>query len=155
MRPILLLTVLAVAWVGFARAQGTAKSQTSADIEEEVLKVEHEKDQAMQKGDVTTLDRIYADKLIFVNPRGQVLSKAQRLAEVRPGNLDYVNFKRGDYTLHVYGNTVVLTGLSSSLVHYHGNLIRTPRQFMQVYVKENGQWRMVAHHANFVSESNE
>jgi hypothetical protein len=23
---------------------------------------------------------------------------------------------------------------------------------MQVYVKEGGQWRMVAHHANFVSE---
>jgi hypothetical protein len=87
-----------------------------------------------------------------MNPRGQVLSKAQRLADVRPENLDYVNFKRSDDTLHVYGNTVVLTGLSSSLVHYHGELIRTPRQFMQVYVKEGGQWRMVAHHANFVSE---
>jgi ketosteroid isomerase-like protein len=152
MRRMLLLSLLAVALMGVARAQGTGKGQTDAEIEEEVLKVEHEKDQAMQKGDVTTLARIYADNLIFVNPRGQVLSKAQRLADVRPGNLDYVNFKRGDYTLHVYGNTVVLTGLSSSLVHYHGELIRTPRQFMQVYVKENGQWRMVAHHANFVSE---
>jgi ketosteroid isomerase-like protein len=152
MRRILSLSLLAVSLVGLARAQGTGKSQTDAEIEEQVLKVEHEKDQAMQKGDVATLDRIYGDKLIFVNPRGQVLSKAQRLADVRPGNLDYVNFKRGDYTLHVYGNTVVLTGLSSSLVHYHGELIRTPRQFMQVYVKQDGQWRMVSHHANFVSE---
>jgi ketosteroid isomerase-like protein len=152
MRRILSLSLLAVALLGLARAQGTARSQTDAEIEEEVLKVEHEKDQAMQKGDVATLDRIYANKLIFVNPRGQVLSKAQRLADVRPGNLDYVNFKRGDYTLHVYGNTVVLTRLSSSLVHYHGELVRTPRQFMQVYIKQEGQWRMVSHHANFVSE---
>jgi ketosteroid isomerase-like protein len=151
MRRILLLSLLAVVFLGQARAQ-TAKGQTDAEIEEEVLKVEHEKDQAMQKGDVATLDRIYGDKLIFVNPRGRVLSKAQRLADVKPGNLDYVNFKRSDYTMHVYGNTVILTGLSSSLVHYHGELVRTPRQFMQVYVKENGQWRMVSHHANFVSE---
>ena len=152
MRRILSISLLAVSLAGLARAQGTGKSQTDAEIEEQVLQVEHEKDQAMQKGDVATLDRIYGDKLIFVNPRGQVLSKAQRLADVRPGNLDYVNFKRGDYTLHVYGNTVVLTGLSSSLVHYHGELVRTPRQFMQVYVKQDGQWRMVSHHANFVSE---
>jgi len=152
MRRIVSLSLMAVSLAGLARAQGTGKSQTDAEIEEQVLKVEHEKDQAMQKGDVAALDRIYGDKLIFVNPRGQVLSKAQRLADVRPGNLDYVNFKRGDYTLHVYGNTVVLTGLSSSLVHYHGELIRTPRRFMQVYVKQDGQWRMVSHHANFVSE---
>jgi hypothetical protein len=65
MRRILLLSLLAAALLGLARAQGTGKGQTDAEIEEEVLKVEHEKDQAMQKGDVTTLARIYADNLIF------------------------------------------------------------------------------------------
>src|ERR1022692_4765066 len=109
MRRILLISLLTVVLTGAARAQGTGKSQAEAETEEEVLKVEHEKDQAMQKGDLATLTRIYADDLIFVNPRGQVLSKAQRLADVRPGSLDYLNFKREDYTLHVYGNTVVLT----------------------------------------------
>ena len=152
MRRILLLLPLTVALIGSARAQGTARSQVDAEIEKEVLKVEHEKDQAMQKGDRTTLARIYADDLTFVNPRGRVLSKAQRLADVRPGSLDYLSFKRGDYSLHIYGDTVVLTGRSSSVVHYHGQLIRSPRQFMQVYVKEGGQWRMVAHQATFVSE---
>jgi ketosteroid isomerase-like protein len=152
MRRFLLLSLLTFAFVGGARAQGTGKSQSDAETEEEVLKVEHEKDQAMQKGDLATLTRIYADNLIFVNPRGEVLSKAQRLADVKPGSLDYLNFKREDYTLHVYGNTVVLTGVSKSVLHNHGKLIRTPRRFMQVYVKEGGQWRMVSHHANFVSE---
>jgi len=150
---ILLISLLTVAVTGSARAQGTGKTQADAEAEEEVLKVEHEKDQAMQKGDLATLTRIYGDDLIFVNPQGRVLSKAQRLADVRPGSLDYLNFKREDYTLHVYGNTVILTGVSKSVLHNHGKLIRTPRQFMQVYVKEGGQWRMVAHHANFVSEN--
>lgn len=152
MTQILLLSVMIAAVAGVA-AQGTCQSPSVAATEEEVLKVEHEKDQAMQKGDAATLNRIYGDGLIFVGPRGQVFSKAQRMADVKPGSLDYVNFKREDYTLHVYGNTVILTGVSKSVLHYHGKLIRTPRQFMQVYVKEDGQWRMVAHHANFVSEN--
>jgi ketosteroid isomerase-like protein len=150
---ILFIFVLTVAFAGAAHAQGAAKGQTDAEAEEEVLKVEHQKDQAMQKGDLATLTSIYGDGLIFVNPRGQILSKAQRLADVKPGSLDYLNFKRDDYTLHVYGNTVVLTGVSRSVLHNHGKLIRTPRQFMQVYVKQGGQWRMVSHHANFVSEN--
>lgn len=150
MKQILFLSLITAAVVGGAAAQET-KSPSVAATEEEVLKVEHEKDQAMQKGDAATLNRIYGDGLIFVGPRGQVFSKAQRMADVKPGSLDYVNFKREDYTLHVYGNTVILTGVSKSLVHYHGKLIRTPRQFMQVYIKEGGQWLMVAHHANFVS----
>jgi ketosteroid isomerase-like protein len=153
MRRILLISLLTIAFAGTARAQAAAKSHADTETEEQVLKVEHEKDQAMQKGDLATLTRIYADGLIFVNPRGEVLSKAQRLADVKPGSLDYLNFKRDDYTLHVYGNTVVLTGVSRSVLHNHGKLIRTPRQFMQVYVKQGGQWRMVSHHANFVSEN--
>jgi hypothetical protein len=55
MRPIPLISLLAITVVGCARAQGTGNSQTNAEIEEEVLQVEHEKDQAMQKGDVSTL----------------------------------------------------------------------------------------------------
>jgi ketosteroid isomerase-like protein len=153
MRRILFIFLLTVAFAGTALAQGAAKSQADAEAEEEVIKVEHEKDQAMQKGDLAVLTRIYGDGLIFVNPRGQILSKAQRLADVKPGSLDYLNFKRDDYTLHVYGNTVILTGVSRSVLHSHGKLIRTPRQFMQVYVKQGGQWRMVSHHANFVSEN--
>jgi len=87
MRRILLISLLTVALAGAARAQGTGRSQSDAQTEEEVLKVEREKDQAMQKGDLATLTRVYADDLIFVNPRGEVLSKAQRLADVRPGTL--------------------------------------------------------------------
>jgi hypothetical protein len=148
----LLLLLLAVTLGGPARAQGTARNQADREIENEILKIEHEKDEAMQKGDVATLDRIYADDLTFVNTRGQVATKAERLADLRPGNLEYLSFRRGDYRLHIYGNTVVLTGRSRSVVEYHRKVVRTPRQFMQVYIKQGGQWQLVAHQATFVAE---
>lgn len=152
MQRILLLALLIVALVGIIRAQQKIENQSNAEIEKEIFKVEHEKDEAMQKGDVAALDHIYADDLTFVTTRGQVLTKAQRLADLQTGGLDYLSFDRGGYTLHMYGNTVVLTGRSISVVKYHGEVVRKPRQFMQVYVKQGGQWRLVAHHATFVTE---
>jgi hypothetical protein len=94
MRPILLISLLAITVVGCARAQGTGKSETNAEIEEEVLKGRTRKRPGYAKRRRIHLDRIYGDKRIFVNPRGQVLSKAQRLADVRPGNLDYCELCR-------------------------------------------------------------
>jgi len=152
LRKILLLLLLTIALVGLARAQRKVGNQANAEIEKEIFKVEHEKDEAMQKGDAATLDHIYADDLTFVGTQGQVFTKAQRLADMRPGSREYFSFKRGDYSLHIYGNTVVLTGRSSSVVKYHGEVVRKPRQFMQVYIKQGGEWRLAAHHATFVEE---
>ncbi|MGH9356984.1 MAG: nuclear transport factor 2 family protein, partial [Terriglobia bacterium] len=126
-RQILLIPLLMTALAGFARAQETAGNPTDAEVEKQILKVEHEKDQAMQKGDVATLDRIYGDDLSFVNVRGQVLNKAQRLADYRPGVTKYSSFKQGDYHFHVYGDTVVMIGRSDGVVEYHGRMIRAPR----------------------------
>ncbi|MGH9356987.1 MAG: nuclear transport factor 2 family protein, partial [Terriglobia bacterium] len=69
-----------------------------------------------------------------------------------PRTLKYLSFERGDYRFHVYGDTVILTGRSSGVVKYHGKVIRIPRQFMQVYIKHGGQWRLAAHQAAFVKE---
>jgi len=85
-----------IALAGLARAQGTAKSEADAEIEKEILKVEHEKDQAMQNRDLAVLNRIYADDLTFVNARGQVLTKAQRMEEIRAGNVKYLSFDKSD-----------------------------------------------------------
>ncbi|MGH9356986.1 MAG: nuclear transport factor 2 family protein [Terriglobia bacterium] len=150
MRQILLIPLLMLALAGFAKAQGTAGNPTDAEIEKQILKFERERGQAMQKSDVAALGRIYADDLSFVNSRGQVLTKAQCLSDLRASRVKYLSFKGEDYRFHIYGDTVVLTGRSSGLVEYHGKIIRVPRQLMHVYTKQGGQWRIVAHQAAFV-----
>jgi ketosteroid isomerase-like protein len=131
----------------------TAPPQSStAEIEKEVLHVEEERDQALQKRDVATLDRIYADELVFINTRGQLFTKAQRLADIGSGKVEYFAYKQGDYSFKVYGNTVVMTGRTSSVVKFQGRLNQIPRQFTNVYIKTDGQWRLVAHQATPIAE---
>lgn len=151
-RRILLLPLLTVALAGFARGQGTVRNQAHAETEKEVLEVERQKDEAVRSRDISVLERIYADDLAFVNGRGQVLTKAQHLEEIRSGNVKYLSSNKSDFHVHLYGSTAVLTGRENSIVEYHGKTISSPRQFITVYVNLDGQWRYVAHQVTPVAE---
>jgi len=151
-RRILLFSLLTVVLVGMGRPQGTVPNQTDAETEKEVLEVERQKDQALRNRDIAVLERIYADDLAFVNGRGQVITKAEHLEEIRAGNVKYLSSDRSDFHVHVYGSTAVLTGRENSGVEYHGKTISSPRQFMTVYVKLDGQWKYVAHQVTPVVE---
>jgi ketosteroid isomerase-like protein len=151
-RRIFLLPLLTAALVVSGRAQATVQKPADTEAEKEVLEVERQKDQAIRNRDMTVLDRIYVDDLAFANGRGKVLTKAQHMEEIRSGNVKYLNSDRSDFHVHVYGGTAILTGRENSIVEYHGKTISTPRQFITVYVKLDGQWKYVAHQVTPVVE---
>lgn len=159
MRFVLVLFLVTLAIPGVVGGQKTDGANTNADIERQILKIDDEKDQAMQRyvashGETggAELDRIYGDDLVFVNTHGGLLSKAQRLEDLRSGSLKFISFGRDSYSLHVYGNTVVMTGRATSEVVYKGKVNRIPRRFTNVYIKLAGQWRLVAHQATTIAE---
>ena len=151
-RGIFFVPVLGVALLCKLNGQIASPKASTAEIEKEVLNVEEERDQALQKRDVATLDRIYADELVFVNTRGQLFTKAQRIADIGGGKVEYFAYKQGDYNFNVYGNTVIMTGRTSSVVKFQGRVNKIPRQFTNVYIKTDGQWRLVAHQATPIAE---
>lgn len=128
-------------------AQASQDGKSVHQAENEVLKVEQERDLALQQRDIKVLDRIYSHQLIFVNTRGQLFTKAQRLADLGAGKVEYFSYSQGGYDYHVYGDTVVMTGRTSSVVKFQGRVNQIPRQFTNIYVKSEGQWRLVAHQA--------
>ena len=137
-----LLSVLAF----FAIAWRTAKSGTPPeDAKDEIMKVEEARNQALQKGDVATLDRIYADDLVYTNASGEILTKAQHLADLKSRGLNFRSFKHEDVQLTVNGDTGFVTGISKSQVEFHGTVSSGSRRFLNVFVKRNGQWLVAAH----------
>lgn len=126
--------------------------KTVRQTENEVLQVEQERDQALQKRDVAVLDRIYSDQLVFVNTRGQLFTKAQRIADLGAGKVEYFSYHQGDYDYRVYGDTVVMTGQTSSVVKFQGRVNKIPRQFTNIYIREGGQWHLAAHQATPIAE---
>ena len=60
-----------------------------------------------------------------------------------------------DAKVHVFGNnTVAVTGLSVSDVRYPGQKADPrPRRYTNVWLKQDGQWRCIAHYETPVPES--
>jgi ketosteroid isomerase-like protein len=146
LRWVLLLNLLVITASGFATTQESdRKDPQIGDMNNEILKIEEERNQALQDGDAESLDRIYTDDLAYTNARGFVLTKAQHLADIKAKNLKLSSIKHSDVEVRVHGSTGIVTGVSTSLVEYKGVASSSPRRYVNVYVKENGLWRCAVH----------
>ena len=134
-----ILAVFAIAW---RTARSAAPPESATD---EILKVDEERNQALQKGDIATLDRIYSDDLVYANAIGALLTKSEHLADLKARKLNFRSFKHDDVKVVVHGDTGVLTGISTSAVAYQGTVSSSPRRFLNIFVKKDGRWLCVAH----------
>jgi ketosteroid isomerase-like protein len=118
-RRLLLFALSVVAVLGLAKYV-TINAAAEGDLKDEILKVDEERNQALQKGDVIFLGNLYSDDLVFTNARGEILTKAQHLAELKSRKLGFQSFKHSDVQVRIHGNTGILTGISTSAVVYNG-----------------------------------
>jgi len=148
---LFLTVLLAASLVGTIKAQELTGDKAE-QVKKDVLKIEEERAQALEKGDLAVLDRILADDYVYVNVLGELNTKAQRLTNTQSGISKHESLKEDDFRVHVYGDTVVMTGRASGLVHYRGKVNNKARRFTNVYMKQGGQWRLVAHQATTIAE---
>jgi ketosteroid isomerase-like protein len=143
------LSVLAFFVIAWRTARSAAPPENATD---EILKVDEERNQALQKGDVATLDRIYSDDVVYANASGALLTKAQHLAELKGRTLNFRSFKHENVQVTVHGDSGVLTGISKSVVEYQGSVSNSNRRFLNVFSKKDGHWLVVAHFETNISE---
>ena len=143
------LSILAFFAIAWRTARSAAPPENATD---EILKVDDERNQALQKGDVATLDRIYSDDVVYANASGALLTKAQHLAELKGRTLNFRSFVHKNVQVTVHGDTGVLTGISKSVVEYQGSVSSSNRRFLNVFNKRDGHWLVVAHFETNISE---
>jgi hypothetical protein len=105
--------------------------------------------QASPSNDVAARGRLMADHFIQVSERfgiAERLTKAQVLADTESGHMHMDRLKHDHIRLIAFGeNTVVVTGHSSSALHYDGKVDTADRVFGDTWVKLNGHWQQVEH----------
>jgi ketosteroid isomerase-like protein len=143
-RRLLLFALSGVTVLGLAK-YAVRSAAAEGDLKDEILKVDEERNQALQKGDVVFLSSLYSDDLVFTNARGEVLTKAQHLAELKARKLSFQSFEHSDVEVRIHGNTGILTGISTSAVVNNGTVSSSPRRFLNLYVKEGRRWRCAGH----------
>lgn len=138
------LTLLLIAPAA-AHAQQPA-APPAATVEAQLRKAIREYDDAVRRADVAAIERSYAPEYFFVNPRGERLTRAERIANFRTGRtvLDTLAHAPQEERIVPYGNVVVYSALLTLGGRYSGQAEQGRHRALVVWVNRDGRWQQVA-----------
>jgi ketosteroid isomerase-like protein len=112
-------------------------------MQEELLKLENEIARAIANNDVDALDGILADDWIIVDPDGGIIDKARFLGVIKSGALSHELMESTDMTVRLYGNTAVVTGLTTTKGKFMGQDFASCERATDIFVKQTDRWLCV------------
>ena len=132
------------ALLSFAFGQAQQES-TDSKSDQEVKQMIEKYRTAFLRHDIPTLEKIWADDYVFVNAFGEVLTKAQRLANLRSGatTLESINEEEKP-TVRAYQNSAVATSRVTLKGQYSGKPVSGQYRSTLVWVKGPNGWQLVA-----------
>lgn len=127
---------------------GNVAAQTPAKVgkaEAQLLALDRAWADAIARGDVATLDRLFAPEFMIVSPNGDLKNKEQEINNLKPApDVTTYYFRSEDTQVRVYKDAAVLTGRAVWRVRYKGRDIDNNRRYTTTYIKRGGRWQMVA-----------
>lgn len=118
MKRMLAVAALTMAASSLALGQMSGKkanhsNQKGDSVEQAVMQMEEDLRIAITKSDTKAYGRIVANDYVFTTQDAVVRNKAQMVSAYDSGNIKYESAKFDDMKVHPYGNTAVVTGLST------------------------------------------
>jgi hypothetical protein len=109
--------------------------------EEEVRRLSTAKWQWMADKNTDSLNLLFDEKSMFVHMGGS-WGKTQELKVIKEGTIWYKKAEVYSVIINQIGNTVILLNELDLTAVVGGNEVINPFMVTEVYVKENGQWKM-------------
>ena len=141
MKPITLYIALTVTCISFAFGEDQRETTNEQEVRQMIQKYRS----ALLQRDIPMLEKIWADDYVFVNASGEVLTKAQRLSNLKSGatSLDSIN-QEENITVRVYQNSAVVTSRVTLKGQYSGKQISGQYRSTLVWVKGLAGWQLVS-----------
>ena len=145
MKPLISAAVLVMAASSFSLAQE----------EKEIMKLEKGWFEARIRNDTATFTRLLAEDFFITSSSGKARVLGNKWGKRKDGtgrdvNIGasgdrFVTFNLEDRRVRVYGDAAVSTGLQSfKLETKEGKIREVTHRYTRLYVKQKGQWKMVA-----------
>jgi ketosteroid isomerase-like protein len=112
-------------------------------MEEELLKLEEQFEEAVVKNDAEAISRLVADDWIIVDADGGIVDKQHFLGVITSGAVTHELMKSDDTRARVYGDSAVVTALTRTKGKFMGQQFSTQERATDVFAKLDGQWRCV------------
>ena len=147
MKLILLATVVVFVATGLVSGQSAKKNDA---IEQEIRKLDAAQADAVLRGDLAALDKLWSEDFTVTNPFN-VIGKGEN---IRSGALTYSSFVRVLEFIQIHKNTVIVMGRETVVPKGNspdaGKTIN--RRYTHIWMKREGKWRLVARHASVICQ---
>ncbi len=107
---------------------------------------------AQLNADLTALDDLISDDLLFTGPDGQLGTKAQDIDAYRSGVVKFMEHVPEELRIRRVSADVAISSLRAQLaVDVAGNLSRGIYRYTRIWAREDGRtWRVVGGHVSLV-----
>jgi ketosteroid isomerase-like protein len=112
---------------------------------------------AQLSADLTALEDLISDDLLFTGPDGQLGSKAQDIEAYRSGTVKFIEHVPEELRIRRVNADVFISSLRAQLtVDVAGSLSRGIYRYTRIWAREDGQaWRVVGGHVSLVNSSDD
>lgn len=114
------------------------------NAEEQINKVTDQVIAARLKGDANSYEKLLADDYTAIRGDGKLTTKAQEIENFKSGATKDESLDVRDQKIRVYGDTAVVTALFSFKGTVNGKPVSGDFRTTRVWVKQDGNWKLVA-----------
>lgn len=126
----------------YAQAKLPTSSATDVSKEEqEILDLSKNKWTWMADKNVDALNELFGEKSVFVHMGGS-WGKIQELSTIKAGRIWYKKAEIYSASVNFFGNTAILLNDIDLVAAVGGNEVVNAFMVTEVYIKENGKWKM-------------
>ena len=140
-----ILTVLVLPGLGSAQSV-----KQKAAIEQEIKRLDIAHADAILRGDLAALDKLWTSDFKVNNPFNEI----DRADRIRTGSVTYSSFIREPESVQIHKDTVIVMG--REIVVPKGNSPDAGktinRRYTNIWMKRSGKWRLVARHASVICQ---
>jgi len=119
--------------------QGSFAQTTSAD--QEIINLSKDKWQWMADKNTDALDKLFHEKAVFVHMGGS-WGKEREINIIKSGGIWYKKADIHEVSVNIIDNTAILLNRIDLLAVVGGNEVTNPFEVTEVYVKQNGVWKL-------------
>ena len=112
-------------------------------MQEELLAFEREFTQAVVDNDAAAVGRFVADDWVIVDANGNVIDRSRFLGVIESGALTHESMESTDIDVRVFGETAVVTAITTSQGQFMGRGFATRERATDVLARLNGRWLCV------------
>ena len=120
--------------------------------EEELLNLEKAFAEAIVNNDLEGIGRLVTDDWIIVDSNGEIVDRARFFEVIKSGALTHDTMKSEDFRVRVYGESAVVTAITSTTGKFMGQEFSTRERATDFFVKGDGRWQCVLTHLTRFAE---